>query len=406
MSSAKIKDSLQKLSFLKSYSSLIIPIIIVVVAGLLFIPTYSMSDKLKAQVNKQSIASSRNASSLIANVPSSEQWKQQQIYQQAYEQDAERISFLPKESSQRELLSYNIFPKPQGTSWAIFQEFGRNFRQSIENMVTALNARDCPTQAEITRSTGNRRQIDSQVDSQIKDAICLDRAKSISIYANPADFSGYTFWENYVYPDTEKAVTDCWYWQLAYWIIEDVFSTAEAMNFASNSVFTSPLKRIMTVNFNPSQNLFTGISRTSTKSDSTPPKYISSLTDEFTPSFTERLSNEELDVVHFNISVIISAKAVPRFMQELCSAKLHTFRGFSGADEKRSFKHNIITILETQINPVDLTSQQHELYRYGEGAIVKLDLICEYIFIKAGYDPIKPDVVKNKTKSDTATLLQ
>ena len=83
-------------------------------------------------------------------------------------------------------------------------------------------------------------------------------------------------------------------------------------------------------------------------------------------------------------------------MQELCHAKQHTFRGFTGTDEEKSFKHNLITILDMQLNPVDQTAPEHKRYRYGEASAVNLDLICEYIFVKAGYDAIIPETIKNK----------
>ena len=38
----------------------------------------------------------------------------------------------------------------------------------------------------------------------------------------------------------------------------------------------------------------------------------------------------------------------------------------------------------------------HKLYRYGEAAAVRLDLICEYIFKKDGYDEIKPETIEEK----------
>ncbi|MHC4270993.1 MAG: hypothetical protein ACYST2_01615 [Planctomycetota bacterium] len=402
MGSMNLKDSLQKLSILKTYASLIIPLIIVALGVIIFVFTWSMSKKLKTQVNKASISSGKNMSSLINNVPSKEQWKIQQKFQEDYEKDAERISLLPQESSQRELLSYKIFPKPEGSSRAIFQDFGRIYRESIENLLTSINALDCPTQAEINRNAGGRSSRAGSTSADLSDVICNSRARSISVYANPLNFSGYTFWENYEFPGVDTAIADCWYWQLGNWIIEDIITTTEAMNYGSKSVFTSPVKRIMGVNFDSSVSIFT-VSTTSRsrKSKVSLPKYVSSSADEFTISYTSRFSNEEFDIVHFNTSVVLSTHAVPRFMKELCSTKEHVFRGFSGTEEAKTLKHNLITILETRIDPIDLTTSEHQLYRYGEDAVVKLDLICEYIFIKAGYDTIMPDVIKNKTKSGT-----
>ena len=79
-------------------------------------------------------------------------------------------------------------------------------------------------------------------------------------------------------------------------------------------------------------------------------------------------------------------------MQELCSAKEHKFRGFSGTEQEQTFKHNQITVLETKFKSIE--DQPYSLYDYGEDPVVELDLICEYIFNKKGYEEIKPETVK------------
>jgi len=393
MDTGKLTGILQKISFLKTYSPLIIPLLIVGIGVGIFGFTYAMSINLKKEVNKESTVYGKNIASLMNSIPSKEQWKEEQKYQEAMAKDAERISLLPKETTQRELLSYKIFPKPRETSRAIFQEFSRNYRKSIEAMIVQLNARDCPTQAEINRLVGSKSRVSStKGSSEMKDEYCKNRAKSISVYANPADVAGYTFWEDYA----DKTLADCWYWQLGYWIIEDVFKTLDAMNYGSDSVFTSPVKRIVKVDFKQSDSYSFGLSDSGSKSLSSPPQYITTASEQFTPSFTARLSNEEQDVVHFNVSVILDAEAIPRFMKELCSAKQHTFKGFSGTEEEKIFKHNQITILKMSVNPVTREAQQHQLYRYGNSPVIQLDLICEYIFIKAGYEQIKPEVTKIK----------
>jgi len=92
---------------------------------------------------------------------------------------------------------------------------------------------------------------------------------------------------------------------------------------------------------------------------------------------------------------VLSTKAILPFMQQLCSAKQHKFKGFSGKEPEQTFKHNQITILESNIGAIDLASQTHNLYRYGQDAVVKMDLICEYIFDRKGHDEIKPKAVKD-----------
>jgi hypothetical protein len=52
--------------------------------------------------------------------------------------------------------------------------------------------------------------------------------------------------------------------------------------------------------------------------------------------------------------------------------------------------------LRTNLNVVDKTLSEHEFYRYGKDAVMRLDLICEYQFNRMGYDAIKPEPVKSR----------
>jgi len=228
------------------------------------------------------------------------------------------------------------------------------------------------------------------VDETIKETVCQNRAESSSIYANPSDLGGYEFWGKYKYTGMSESVGDCWYWQSGYWIIEDVIGTIDAMNAGSNSVFTSPVKRLLNMNFAGGGAGVRG-GRISSKN----PRYVISVTDGFTESCTGRFSNSDIDVVHFSVSAVVSTKAVLPFMQQLCSVKQHKFRGFDGKETEQTFKHNQITILESSVGAIDRQSLNHNLYRYGQDAVVRLDLICEYIFDRKGYDEIKPKAIKD-----------
>jgi hypothetical protein len=328
-----------------------------------------------------------------------DQWQVEQEYQQAYRTDANQIALLAKQSSQRELLSYKIFPEPKDISTLIFKEFGQQFRGSINQLIARVNARDCPTETELQRhlqrssTTRSPRRgslsILSEVDAAITEVLCRERAESTLFYINPADLDGYKFWEQYEYAGMEEAVKDCWYWQLGYWIVEDVINTIDTVNSGSSGVFTSPVKRFMSVRFT-----IGGRTVGKKAADVKRPGYVRTVADGFTESYTGRLSDKDVDVVHFNVVVVVSTDAVLSFMKELCSAKEHKFSGFLGNEKEQPFKHNQITILESSIRPINREDKDHLFYRYGEDAVVELDLICEYIFNKAGYDEIKPEAVK------------
>ena len=409
MDVSQVKDLVQKLSVLKNYSSLLVPVIIGLVGVLLFVPTQLMSGKLKKQIAAESISIGKRVQSLSKNAVARNQWEVEQEYQQAYESDANQTALLAKQSTQRQFLSYKIFPEPKDTSTLIFEEFGQQFRDEVERLITRINARDCPTDAELARSlqsstlSRSRRGMgrrssyrgSGEVEATITDVLCREKAESASVYANPADLSGYEFWKEYEYIGMDEAVKDCWYWQLAYWVVEDVVDTIGAMNSGSNSVFTSPVKRLLAVSLIVSDRRPRGRGV-----DDRRPSYVLSSMDGLTEPCTGRFSDIDIDVVHFDVVVVISTKAILSFMQQLCSAKQHEFRGFSGEEQERIFRHNQITILESNIKSIDQEDRTHDLYRYGEDAVVELDLICEYIFNRNGYDEIKPESVKIESVSE------
>ena len=412
---AKIKDSLKKLSFLGDFSAFLLPLVLVVIAGLLFVPTTLIQRKLRSQIDSLSInKGAKSIETLLRSAVSSKQWEVERDYQNLYQLDANGISLLAEQTSQRQLLSYAIFPGPNETSPQIYSRFGQEFRLVIDKMFDQLKARDCPTQVELEKqlkhpvnstATASEETTQPNTDKIIIDDLCMKVAKDTNLYADRINLSGYKFWENYNYRGKNEAVTDCWYWQLASWIIEDVLQTAKAVNTGSDSVLASPLKRLMYVSFTPEQ-------ATSSKYSTMPmpeigglaiggfasgrPRYVLDFKDSLVEPFTARICNDQIDIVHFRISVIVSTYAIPRFFEELCSAKEHKFTGFKDEfkDSPQTFKHNQITILSCNYAAVDSDSDGHKLYRYGDDSVVKMDLICEYAFVRKGYDQIKPKVVR------------
>jgi hypothetical protein len=375
--------------------------------------------------------------------------------------DVNDIINLARQTTERELLSYDIFPEPDpnGFSQLVFQQFGQKFRQGIENLISQYNGRDCPTITELQRrlqesTTGLRsgmggmdgrypggssldmgaamgpygggREVygypstrggmsggmenplamfgsgDNEIQSTIIDEVCRSRAKNTLIYINPVNLSGYEFWADYKYDIVkEDAIQDCWYYQLGYWIIEDIFKTINSMNSAYENVLTAPVKRFMQIGFtinmmNPGSVYGSRGMGSLGQANIDKPKYTISSSDGLTESCTGRVSNAEegIDVVHFNIKVAVNAKSVLPFINELCSAKEHKFYGYPDANSPpQTFKHNQITVLESKIRSIGPDDYMHTFYRYGDEPVVELDMVCEYLFNREGYDIIKPETV-------------
>jgi len=444
MNMPNFKDILQKLSVFKNNLSLLVPVIIVLVSVLLFIPTQLMSSKLTKEVEQVSINSGgTKIKSLEKSAVSRQQYEMEAERQKAHATDANEIAKLAIQSTQRELLSYDIFPvDPNGFSGLIFQQFGQNFRSGIDKLILSVSGRDCPTDAEIQRglensSSRNRSRgrgasmISSSrmssssgysgiglyggsmrygsIDRMIVDEMCKDRATTISVYVNPADISGYEYWADYKYDvKQEDAIEDCWYHQLAYWIIEDIFQTIDTMNSGHDSVLTAPVKRFMSITFTMGLKrprgarggggVSRGFRRDPRKKaqgeDADRPVYVRDGKEGLSESCTGRSCGDDIHVTHFNFSMIVSTKSVLPFMKELCSAKEHQFRGYpDGNEPPQKFKHNQITILESKMGSINPNDQTHRYYRYGDENVVSLDLICEYIFDVEGYKKLIPEPV-------------
>lgn len=405
MDVSNFKEILQKLGVLKNYSWLVLPVVIILVGMLLFIPTELISSNLKKQIGKKSVSVGKQVQNLSKNTVVRDQWQVEQEYQDAYKADADKTAFLILQSCQRPLLNYEMFPEPTDKSTLIFETFGEQFRKGIEEALARVKTTSCPTNAELQSSlqrssvSGIRRSMSwgagsfsgmSEVDSTIIEVLCNDKAKSASVYVNPVDLSGYEFWKEYAYAGMDESIEDCWYWQLGYWIIEDVIDMVGAMNAGSKNVFTSPVKRIFDVSFSKSRRSFGRRSVAGGR-----PCYVLTFSEELSDPPTQRSSNGEIDIVHFNVSVVVSSRAILPFMKELCSAKIHKFSGFSGKEPEQEFKHNQITVLETNIRSIDPQDQDHNLYRYGEDAVVELELVCEYLLQRKSYEQIKPKTVTN-----------
>jgi len=421
----KVVDLFKKLGFFKNKLALLVPIVIVFVAALLFLPTTLLSGKLRKTITEQSVKTSTEIDGLLKKVDQAAEAEAMEPYINAYAQDANAMDKLMLQTTERELLSYKLFPDMNETSPLLFDPFRQKFVSGVEAMLKRLNAGASPSDAEInaaleaspTRSMygrsrssaasssggglyGSRRsfRMMTEMDRKIVAKVCEDKAKAAKVYVNAVDMGGYAYWSDWKFEDWDKAIRDCWYWQMAYWILEDVTAAVEQMNKDSDSVLRSPVKRVMGVPFTQSRSGRSAIGGRSRRAvvakDKQTPTYVAAVKSAMTGApCTGRSCNETLDVMQFEVHVIANAADVMRLMQELCSERTHQFRGWRGDQPEQTFKHNQISILESQITPVDREDNNHSGYEYGPDEVVDVDLICEYVFNKAAYGKIQPEVV-------------
>ncbi len=409
-------------AFLKKYAALLPPAGLVLFAILLLPPVLWLGGRVSANM-QDSVREAQTLRSLMQDVPPADKPAVLEAYMNRLESDVEQIEALLKHSSQRELVAYNIFPAPVERSSQIFAEYGEQYVQAVDDLLSSINARDAPSESEIRARTGTGRtqtrtgmtttRRTAEEDPMV-DALCRARAESISVYANPASFAWYDFWKQFEFEGTDDALTDCWHSQVALWIFEDVVQSIEAINAGSSKVSTSPVKRLLGVGFSgPVQVLgerrrgsmfqpTTTRGRTQTAgrdmlnyvSDTTPSKFVDT-------AWTGRVNGPDYDVVHFAVSVIIDNRYVLEFMRELSSGKEHSFfEDFDPDGPRRQSSRNQISILNNSIHVVQKDDPVHALYRYGDGAVMRLDLACEYLLRRDGYDMIKPDPVLKQLGQD------
>lgn len=416
--------------FFKKYTALLPSIGIVIVAVLLFFPTLLVGKGVKEKMNK-SVADGKQILNLQKEVPSKDDPLQYKTFMDRLEQEAKQIETLVTQTSQRELISYDVFP-PKSTSQQLYTDFGKKYRAAIEGMVQGMNALDAPSDLEIQEKTGSHVTRTASVQARkpqdidpVVDALCLQRAQSISVYAHPSLFAWYNFWQDYQFLGESQALEDCWDSQTAFWIYADIAQTIDKMNAGSSSVSSSPVKRLMGVSFSgpldgdkpfgdemmmyrrgggaaanrdiPNYVVGAGAAgETGTASGQTGSQAGGAMPSNFVASsLTARKSDDAVDVVHFGFSVLVDNRQVMAFMKELCSEKSHAFRtDFKEDGQPQTLAHNQISILQSSVKVVDKQAPEHERYRYGKGAVMRLDLSCEYQFVRKGYDVIKPDPIK------------
>jgi hypothetical protein len=425
--SINIKEILSKLSVLKDNKSLLIPIIIVFISILPFIPAYLINSKLKKQIEEESIAKLKQIERLSENSISPQQLEIEQQNLDAQVLDVNEIVRLSVQTTKRQLLRNDIFnldPNDPNSIFSrqVFQQFGQEYREGIDAMIAKVSAGDCPTEVELERTleesgassrikqerslgyfnSDNTGQQTDDLTTMIYDQICLQRARSLNVYADPIDLSNYYFWENFQYNQAEEAIETCWYSQLAYWVIEDIFDTIDSMNSEHENVLDAPVKRLIGLTFQPifrrvdtSDNL-----RISTRSsDETDrnldlPKYIMSLDEGLIRSYTGRYTKDDIDVIHFKVKFVIDKNALMPLINELYKAKEHIYIDDDGT--RHTYLHNQLTILNSKSEYVNPNYANHLYYRYGEGGIIELELTCEYIFNRKGYEDIMPKSIKTK----------
>ena len=389
------------MDFLRRYLSIIIPAAILLVAVIFIVLSLAINTGVAKDL-EQSISTGRRVSTLAQQVPSQRQPEIEAQYQDRQKEDVDRIEQLFIETTTRELISYVIFPEPIDTSRQIFTNYGDSYRERLAALISSMRAADAPSDNEISAvvaATGGGRTRNEESE-MIIDAFCKDRALKAKVYAAPTIIPWFDFWrpQQYKFVSQNIAVQDCWNSQVAFWIYEDIAQTINQLNGSSRSIMDAPVKRIMGISFTQiADGSQARGSRTTTSSIDTP-LYVTEQSPSIfvADSFTRRVSDENIDVVHFSLSLILAVNKIPDFMQAISAEKSHTFRGWDGKSQPKECKRNQITILKFDTSPIEHQSANHKYYRYGDNAVVQWTGVCEYIFSRKAYESVMPKSISDK----------
>ncbi len=428
-----IADILKRLSFLKNNLGLLVPIVIAIVALLLLIPTRILRGQLRATVQNNSVKIGQQIDSLKKRVGDATSADVMDDYIKAYRRDVNEIDTMMAHTVYRELLRYDVFRDANETSRWPFEQFGQTYRAGVEAMIDSLDAGVCPTDTEIETALesaprlglglgrGDRslrrpmysnrggvswsRQTMSDVERGIFEEICTGKARAYKVYASPANVVGYASWNEWKFENRDQALKECWYWQLGYWAIEDVITTIRTMNEDYGSIIEAPVKRLINVSFQLEQAgmMASPGRRSRRRKEQEYPTYVKDKTEALTTPCTGRFTDEtsEMDVIHFEVRVVVDESQVLPFIRQLCSAKEHKFYGFDGTQPEQTYQHNQITVLETSVAPIDPVHFAHQTYRYGSNPAAELHLICEYALPRVpAFEEIKPLPVKKELSGE------
>lgn len=274
------------------------------------------------------------------------------------------------------------------------------------------------------RDTGRRTssQNQSQQEQRIVEQLRRTRADEISVYASPQLFCAYDYWKTHTISFDDTMLLNSWFTQVAAWIHEDVVTSIVEVNGDSESVSTSPVKRVIEISFCgdtavPSEGPSIGSFRPErsstgrqedTMADRRVPERANSLPTyvvkdeqedatigDITNSFTQRTSNDLYDVVQFELAVIIETTAVTDFINTLQGPKSMEVE-IDG--QTTTISRSPITVLQMTIEPVNIEMENTAGYYYGSGSFTTLRLVCEYIFFTNKNAPREQQILYERSK--------
>lgn len=309
--------------------------------------------------------------------------------------------------NKQDLLVPDSLPSPRVTDQFRFtEEYVRklNLRQDPSNtdciQVQILNGVQPLTQDQLKRASdqlwdskykpqvatySNNQSNKNEVEAEFKEAteklpeqLMHQAAASHKVYveADAMDFDQAV--QKAAFNGQPASAVDMWYAQMGLWIETDVAKAIATANASSNSILTSPVKRLIKITLPRADKGFyiMDVSQSGNRGNNqTPPPPVAPGTLVAAASPSGRVSNTLYDVVHFEMSVDVEADMIPVFLKDLTGDQF-------------------IYVNELNLSKVDSIAMQRQGYLYGDKPVARLDLKCEMLFLRDWTAPLMPPEIK------------
>lgn len=231
-----------------------------------------------------------------------------------------------------------------------------------------------------------------ELDALLRDrriAEAQRRAKEISVYAGLESFDSQGFGDKTaVIPPisrTERessvppSLNEVFGWNFDYWVVSDVLAAIDAANTDAGgtraNVEHATVKRIERLSVEKLPVEVTTEPGAGSMDEFADEGVAAGSATDPSVSVTGRVSTEAFDVVRVKLTLIVDAQKLPRLFEAFAET-------------------NLMTVLDLDISEVDIWEDLRQGYYYGDGSVVRADVLLETIWLRDWTAPMMPEAVK------------
>lgn len=173
-------------------------------------------------------------------------------------------------------------------------------------------------------------------------------------------------------------------WQLDYWLAQDIIGFLGQANTRDGDllpIVDAPIKRVLEIEGQPLRlNRTAGRGEYDDAIDMGPdpasqvyqPRYFAS------PSGREAdWLNQLYDIRRVKMALVADSARIPRIIDAAA-------------------EHNLITVVDLDIQPIDVWADLEQGYYYGKDHVVRLDIELELIYLRAWTAPLMPNIIRQE----------